>query len=718
MLSASDLAMFDRLSIPRALVELARIERVDDASAREKFGIRGSGNMSGIVFPYFSPVGNGNRVTCRLRRDHPDIENGSPKKKYVSAFGDRRSLYFPPGAADLLAEQSVPIVLVEAEKSALALMAWSARVEKKLLAVGMGGCWGWRGRIGRTEDAKGERVPEVGTLDDLRYCSNGRTVYVLLDANASTNADVKKARMALVKQLKKQKAKVKVLDLPVADGVNGPDDYIALHDDQAMLAVIEGKASRTKTASDTESDAGEQFSEDTIALAFAEAHRDSLRFTAASSRWLEWQGTHWNQDRTQRVFDLSRELCRRVASEVEEEKKTLRCRLTSARTVAAIEKLARSDRRLAAVPEQWDRDAFLLATPEGTIDLRTGESRPSRPSDYITRVTSVPPAPRNSPAPELWSRFLKAITLGDSELVDFLQRFYGYSLTADVSEEALFHFFGAGFNGKTTFVNTIAGAMGSYYKPASSDSFMAHSLPQHPCDIADLAGSRLVSASEVCEGQFWDESRIKALTGRDPQKGRFMRSNPTEFMPTQKFLVMGNHKPRLRVVDKAIAGRLHIVPFLASFLPDSPDRVKDMEERLKPEWPAVLRWGIEGCLRWQERGLDPPRAVREASAEYFEGEDALGRWLDDCCELKAADAFTPIHSLHTSFKRWAEHANEPAGNWSERKLSDELSKRQGLRREKRWNGFKQERGFLGVCLLGEREPDEWQHDTASELREE
>jgi putative DNA primase/helicase len=697
-LTEQDLKMFNTLGIPQALVEAARIERVDDHEARE-YGFTNCGDMRGIVFPYFVPSENGHRVTARLRRDHPEIENGKPKKKYVSPYGDRRHLYFPPGARELIADLNVPIALIESEKAALALLAWSERVEKKILPVGLGGCWGWRGRIGKAETPDGVGTAEVGPLPDLACCSDGRIVYVLLDANAASNADVKTARAALVKQLKKQKAKVKVLHLPAADGVNGPDDFIGLHGDEAMLAVIEGKASQA--ANDA---IPEQFSEDAIALRFADAHRDSLRFTSATSRWNEWQGTHWNQDRTLRAFDLARAICRAVASEVDDEKNSLRCHLTSARTVAAVEKLARADRQLAAVPEQWDREPFLLATPAGTIDLHTGESRPNRAGDYITRVTAVAPSPRNSLAPEMWLRFLNSITSGDSELEEFLQRMYGYSLTADVSEEALFFFYGAGFNGKSTYVNTITGAMGSYYKPASTGTFMAHAQPQHPCDIADLWGARLVSAVETSEGQYWDESRIKMLTGRDPQKGRFMRSNPSEFMPTQKFVIMGNHRPRLRIVDKAIAGRLHIVPFLASFLPDSPERVKDMEERLKPEWPAVLRWGIEGCLQWQERGLDPPSAVREASAEYLEGEDALGRWLDECCELKPA--FTATHALHSSFKRWGEHANEAEAKWSERKLSDELSKRIGLRREKRWNGFKQERGFLGVCLLGERETDE------------
>ena len=152
-LTPTDLAAFSRLGIPLDLLLLAGVQRITDQEAREKYGIRGpvSSDMSGIVFPYFSFV-TGARVTARLRRDNPEIEEGKEKNKYISAYGDRKHLYFPPGAADKLQSPDAPIVLVEAEKSALALTAWAERTAQNLLAVAMGGCWGWRGRIGKREN--------------------------------------------------------------------------------------------------------------------------------------------------------------------------------------------------------------------------------------------------------------------------------------------------------------------------------------------------------------------------------------------------------------------------------------------------------------------------------------------------------------------------------------------------------------------------------------
>ena len=187
-LTARDLEAFSRLGIPADLLVQACVERVTNQVAREDYGICGYGDCTGIVFPYFDPI-NGQRLTARLRRDHPEIEDGKPKNKYISAYGDRRHLYFLPGCTALLVNPTVTIVLVEAEKSVLALAAWAERNGRKILPVAMGGCWGWRGRIGTVENAQGVRVNEVGPLPHLQIC-NGREVLVLFDSNASTNANV------------------------------------------------------------------------------------------------------------------------------------------------------------------------------------------------------------------------------------------------------------------------------------------------------------------------------------------------------------------------------------------------------------------------------------------------------------------------------------------------------------------------------------------------
>jgi hypothetical protein len=238
-LTRADLAAFSRLGISPELLAQAHVERVSDCEARE-YGITGpvTSDMSGLVFPYFS-IETGARVTARVRRDNPDMEAGKERNKYICAYGDRRHLYFVRGCADLFRDTTVPIVLVEAEKSALALTAWAERIGRKILPVAMGGCWGWRGRTGKVENAQGESVDEVGPLPDLRICY-GRKVLVLLDSNASTNTKVQQARAALVRHLRSQGTDVQILDLPIGEGVNGPDDYVGLHGDEAMAELLDG----------------------------------------------------------------------------------------------------------------------------------------------------------------------------------------------------------------------------------------------------------------------------------------------------------------------------------------------------------------------------------------------------------------------------------------------------------------------------------------------
>ncbi len=231
------IAAFARLGIGEELLVEARIERVSDQQARDEYGITGppSSDMGGIAFPYFNMTGQ--RVTCRVRRDNPEIEAGKEKNKYISAYGDRKHLYFPPGAAAKLRDSVTPIALVEAEKSSLALTAWAERTGINLLAVAMGGCWGWRGRIGKAQNSHGQQVDEHGPISDLS-CVDGRKVYVLLDANAATNPRVQQARAALIRELMKRNCEVSACNLPITSGVNGPDDYIAVRGDSAMTEVF------------------------------------------------------------------------------------------------------------------------------------------------------------------------------------------------------------------------------------------------------------------------------------------------------------------------------------------------------------------------------------------------------------------------------------------------------------------------------------------------
>ncbi len=233
----SDLEMFSRLGVSAELLERAGVERVTDAEARETFGIRGPGAMDGILFPYFDPL-SGARRTARVRRDLPEMEGGKPKNKYMSAWGDRRCLYFPPNPVPLINDAGVSVVLVEGEKSVLGLAAWSQRNGRKLLAIATGGVWGWSGRVGKVETPSGHFADQKGPVPELRICSN-REVIVAFDSNVQGRGDLRAARAALVRELLAMGARVRIATVPPMPAVNGPDDLYAAGGDQAIASMLE-----------------------------------------------------------------------------------------------------------------------------------------------------------------------------------------------------------------------------------------------------------------------------------------------------------------------------------------------------------------------------------------------------------------------------------------------------------------------------------------------
>ena len=238
----ADLDNFAKLGIGEAMLVAAGIERVTDAEAKEKFGITCVGDRAGIIFPYFSPVTR-KPCTARLRRDNPPVEAGKPQDKYILAYGNRKHLYFPPDCGLVLPDLSVAVVIVEAEKSVLAGMEFAARTKRSFLFIGTGGCWGWRGRIGITENAKGERVDEKGPLPDLNLIAwEGRDTVIAFDSNASWNPQVRAARWALAEELMARGAAVRFAKLPQVDGANGPDDIVGICGDGVLAAILDGAA--------------------------------------------------------------------------------------------------------------------------------------------------------------------------------------------------------------------------------------------------------------------------------------------------------------------------------------------------------------------------------------------------------------------------------------------------------------------------------------------
>ncbi len=421
-----------------------------------------------------------------------------------------------------------------------------------------------------------------------------------------------------------------------------------------------------------------QFTEDALALEFTIRFGADWSYVAAWGQWLTWSGALWERETTLCAFDLARLVCRDSAAPCP--KPSLKARLSSASTVAAVERLARADRRHAAASDKWDRDPWLLNAPGGVVDLRTGGLLVHDRALAMTKMATASP---NGDCPT-WRQFLATVTADDPELQAYLRRVVGYCLTGVTREHALFFLHGTGANGKSVFVNTISTILGDYATTAPIDMFMAATGERHPTDMAGLRGARLVAAVETEQGRRWAESKLKALTGGDKITARFMRKDFFEFVPQFKLVVAGNHKPSIRNVDEAMRRRLHLIPFTVTI--PSAQRDKMLAEKLLAERDGVLAWAVDGCLEWQRVGLIPPPAVAAATDEYFEAEDALGRWLDESCERSTNHSETTA-ALYGAWKSWAEASGEFAG--SKKRFSENLTSRGfQLYRDRTARGFR------------------------------
>ena len=424
--------------------------------------------------------------------------------------------------------------------------------------------------------------------------------------------------------------------------------------------------------------------EDALALAFTRRYHRDWRYVSTWGRWLVWDGNRWRTEDTLAATDLIRSVCRHAAVRADNPK--VAAKLASASTVGGVERLSRADRRHAATTDEWDADPWLLNTPGGVVDLKTGRQRPHDRADRMTKITTATPG---GDCP-IWRQFLDEVTGGDTELQSYLQRMVGYALTGSTREHALFFLYGTGANGKSVFVNTLATILGDYATNAPMDTFMETRTDRHPTDMAGLRGARFVAAIETKQGRRWAESKVKNLTGGDKISARFMRQDFFEFFPQFKLFVAGNHKPAIRNIDEAMKRRLHLIPFTITVPPERRD--KHLQQKLLAERDGILAWAVQGCLDWQRLGrLDPPQRVVEATEEYFEAEDALGRWLEECC-VREPNAKSLTAELFNDWKQWAEAAGEFIG--SQRRFSDLLITR-GI---EKWRNSMGVRGFQGIGL--------------------
>jgi putative DNA primase/helicase len=402
--------------------------------------------------------------------------------------------------------------------------------------------------------------------------------------------------------------------------------------------------------------------QDACALAVKHRYKGQFHYIYSQNLWVYWNGKYWEASRTKIVSHYIRELVRFA--------NTLgKPSLSSATFTAGVEAFCKTDPDFALTGDELDSNNYLLNTPGGTCDLRTGLMRPHDQSDLITKMTMVAPTKAGG---ERFKRFMEEITGNDPELIHFLQVLLGSLLSGAIESHFLILWIGEGRNGKNTLGDLIMWILGAYARKIPSNTLMASKHERHPTELASLLGIRLAISSEISDGAYWNESRINELTGDATISARFMQGNFFEFPRTHKHLIYGNHRPQLRSVTDALKSRMVIVPFRQSFV-GREDPL--LTEKLKAEAGYILDWLIEGHGLWLTAGRKLPfcAVVQEEQDDYFSAQSTVETWVDECCQGVEKDTrpiseLTPAGQLYASYEKWKRERGEQPfslGRWAD-----------------------------------------------------
>lgn len=625
--AAADLADLRASGITDATIRRNRLKTEDDA----------------LHFPYRDLAGEVNGFT-RWKPHKPRTKDGKPIK-YEQAKNTKPRAYFPTESVKKLNDNRCPIFITEGEKKALALS------QLDTAAVGIGGVYCWK---------------KKGTdklIDDLQEIEwTGRDVYLVFDFDEKpkTRRKVAAAGRRLAKALRLAGAReVFWVELPPAadGGKQGIDDLLVTHGEKRFKELIDVAA--PVPSADIPSLTTDSGRTDAANAKRLILHADGrTRWVGAWDKWLIWDGKRWSLDQQLRIEALAKEVAARLWEEISAhvidgiDKQTLGYMCAFARTssgangIRNMVALARSELGVSIDIQELDTDPWLLNVENGTINLNDGTLREHCRDDLLTKLAPVTFDP-DARCP-MWTKFLRTIFAGNKDLIGYVQRLVGYSLTGVTEEHILPFLYGIGANGKTTLVETILKLLGpDYAMKAPPDLLMAKRGETHPTERADLFGKRLVACVETEDGRRLAEALVKELTGGDRVRARRMREDFWEFSPTHHVWLAGNYRPIITGTDHGIWRRIKLIPFEVVIA--NADQDKKLPHKLAGELSGILNWAIEGCLAWQRDGLGEPQRVQTATKKYSSEMDEVGQFIKDCCEL--GPKFTaPATELYDRFQ--------------------------------------------------------------------
>lgn len=430
--------------------------------------------------------------------------------------------------------------------------------------------------------------------------------------------------------------------------------------------------------------------ESATAKRFIREHGENVRWCDPWKAWLVWDGRRWARDEMLAADALAKATAEGLWPEVSEQMRDedsagAKALLSyyrgtcSARGIANVLELAKSEPGIPILPDQLDAHPWLFNCDNGTVDLRTGERRPHRREDLLTKLCPHPYLPGEEGACPIWEATLDKIFAGNERLTGFVRRVLGVGMIGEVVEQILPVWHGGGGNGKSLVVETLLAALGKEYAgKMTSELLLASKGERHSTEKMDLHGLRLAFAVESDDGRRLDETTVKELTGGDTVKGRRMRQDNWSFEASHTVIMATNHAPQVRGTDEGIWRRVRLIPFTQRFWttgkgesgPPDMQANDGLKAELRPELPGIVRWLVDACREYQRDGLKQPAEVTAATAEYRAKNDTIGEFVAECCQL--AEGYTiKLADMRKAYVAWCEGRGErPA---SGRRLGEYLT---------------------------------------------
>lgn len=417
---------------------------------------------------------------------------------------------------------------------------------------------------------------------------------------------------------------------------------------------------------------------------FVDKFKDRARYSYVNKGWYFYTGKKWTSDNLGYIKNLTEEVLKdmkiqRAYCENEDEEKAYDKHLKYSRNNRGKTNMIKeSEHRLSILPGEFDKVKEHFNAFNGVVNLRNGELFNHSHEQYLSKMSNVEYT--NTIDAPMWEGFLNQIFNNDQELINYIQKAVGYSMSGSTKEQCVFFCYGNGRNGKSTFLDIVTDIMGDYATNIQPETIMVRGQQGGAnSDVARLQGSRFVTTVEPNQGARINEGLLKQLTGGDMVTARHLYGNEFEFEAEFKLWMATNHKPIIRGRDLGIWRRMHLIPFTVQISEDQVD--KNLKYKLKKELTGILNWAVQGCIKWQREGLEMPKAVADAVKEYKSEMDVITAFLEECTimgpgEIKAGD-------LYKAYAKWADENNEF-------KMSNTMfGKEVGLRYEKvrTRNGF-------------------------------